>query len=215
MTDDLSPDPLHLAELIAARICHDLSGPIGPMAGMLELAREDPDAAEEALAAANEAAASVIARLRLLRAAWTGDCVAMDVRAIGTLIHSGLARKRVTIDLSGIAASIFAPVTARLLLNALLLGSEGLPGGGTLTCAGHPDGDILITIAGPRAAWPSGLAACLANPAAAWGMLDDPRRLQVPFIALLASRPGPRLSLLFGATAAGAPPPLLISHPGT
>ena len=234
MTDGMLPDPLLLAELIAARICHDLSGPIGPMAGMLELAREDPEAAGEALALVTETAAALIARIRLLRAAWGGDCGALDVEAIGALVASGLGRKRVTIDLSGLARSgdlsglartgdlsgpartghgqpPLAPATARLLLNVLMLGTESLPGGGTLACAGELDGDILITITGPRAAWPAGLAACLADPGAAGPMLQDPRSLQVPLIALLASRPGPRLSLLFGAAAGETAPPLLIS----
>ncbi len=208
------PDPLYLAELIVARLCHDLSGPIGPLAGMLELALEDPDAAEEALAVMQETAAGLIARIRLLRSAWTGDCGAMDSAAIGVLVTNALARKQVTIDLSGLAAQPIPPATARLLLNVLMLGTESLPGGGTLACAGAPDGDIVISIAGPRAGWPPGLAACLIDPAAAWRLLEHPRDLQLPLVALLASRPGPRLSLLFGAATAGGPPPLLISHRG-
>lgn len=210
MPDETRPDPLRLAELLAARLCHDLSGPIGPMAGMLELARDDPEMAEEALAGAADSAASLAARLRLLRAAWSGDGGPMDAATLGALFAGGLASRRVRADLSGLAPAPIAPATARLLLNALLLAVDGLPGGGVIACAGEPDGDILITLCGPRAAWPTGLAACLADPAQAAAMLENPRQLQIPFTALLASRPGPRLSLLFAA--ADSPPPLLISH---
>ena len=205
-------DPLQLAELIAARICHDLSGPVGPMAGMLELMQEDPDTAEEALSIITQTAESLVARLRLTRAAWTGDGCEMGVAEIGTLVTDGMARKRVNIDLGGLpASSTFSPQTGRLLLNVLMLGVESLPGGGVLACAGEPDGDMIVTIAGPKAAWPPGLAAGLANTASTMELPDSARNVQMPIVVLLASRPGPRLSLLFGA---GTPPPLLISSGG-
>jgi histidine phosphotransferase ChpT len=212
MSEIPSADPLRLAELIAARICHDLSGPIGPMTGMLELAQEDPAAINEALSAASQSAASLVARLRLLRCAWSADGGPMDTDTISGLAAAGLSRKRLALDMTGLADAIFPPSTARLLLNVLLLAAEGLPGGGTITCSGQPEGDILTLIDGPRAAWPPGLAACLANPANVFQLPEDPRAIQVPFIALLASRPGPRLSLLFGGGNPAAPPPLLISH---
>lgn len=219
MTDGMQADPLHLAELMAARLCHDLSGPVGPMAGMLELAREEPDAATEALAVVSESADGLVARIRLLRAAWGGDCGAMDIEAIATLLAAGLARKRVGLEVSGFAGpapagEILPAATARLLLNVLMLSVESLPGGGTVNCARQPDGDIVIRIGGPRAAWPAELALCLADPAAAGRMLQDPRGVQAPFTALLASRSGPLLAMLFAAGPAGAAPPLLISHRG-
>ncbi len=226
MTDGTHADPLHLAELMAARLCHDLSGPVGPMAGMLELAREEPAAAAEALAVVSESTDGLVARIRLLRAAWGGDCGAMDIEAMSALLAAGLAHKRVGLAFSGFAGPApadarlaptpadarLAPATARLLLNVLMLGVESLPGGGTVTCARQPDGDIVIRIDGPRAAWPAELALCLADPAAAGRLLQDPRGVQAPFTALLASRPGPLLAMLFAAGPAGAAPPLLLSH---
>ncbi len=217
MIDGMSADPLHMAELMAARLCHDLSGPVGPMAGMLELAREDPSAADEALALASETADSLIARIRLLRTAWGGHCGAMDIKTISDLVSAGLARKRVRLEFSGFSRPaagdpLLAPATARLLLNVLMLGMESLPGGGILACAMQPDGDIVIHIAGPRAAWPAGLALCLADPEAAGQMLQEPRGMQASFTALLASRPGPRLAMLFAAASPGTAPPLLITH---
>ena len=219
MTNETSANPLRLAELMAARLCHDLSGPVGPMAGMLELAQEDPSAAEEALTAARETTDSLVARIRLFRAAWGGDCGPMEIAAISALVANGTARKRVSLEMSGFtgpapANAPLAPPMARLLLNVLMLGVESLPGGGTLACARQPDGDIVIRITGPRAAWPDGLASCLADPAAAARMLQDPRSVQAPLTALLASRPGPRLTMLFSAGVADPAPPLLISPRG-
>ena len=159
MTNETSANPLRLAELMAARLCHDLSGPVGPMAGMRELAQEDPSAAEEALTAARETTDSLVARIRLFRAAWGGDCGPMEIAAISALVANGTARKRVSLEMSGFtgpapANAPLAPPMARLLLNVLMLGVESLPGGGTLACARQPDGDIVIRITGPRAAWP-------------------------------------------------------------
>ena len=212
MPDESLPNPLQSFELMAARICHDLSGPIGPMAGILELAREDPDTAEEALDLALQSTAGLVGRIRLIRAAWAGDCGTMDIKTIHEMLTAGLARRRLSIDFSRLAPAPLAPATARLLLNVLMLAAESLPAGGTLACAGQPDGDMIVSIAGPHAGWPAGLAACLANSQAAGRVPAEPRGMQFSMLALLAARPGPRLSLLFGL--ADAVPSLLISHPG-
>ena len=65
-------DSLRLAELLCARLCHDLSGPLGALIGVLEIAREEqPDS--ETLALAEETAVELTQRLKLLRAAWGQD----------------------------------------------------------------------------------------------------------------------------------------------
>ena len=46
-------ETLRLAELLCARLCHDLSGPLGALIGVLEVAREEqPDSERTANAAA-------------------------------------------------------------------------------------------------------------------------------------------------------------------
>ena len=42
-------DPLRLAEMLAIRLCHDLSSPLGTLMGALELASEDVESSAEAL----------------------------------------------------------------------------------------------------------------------------------------------------------------------
>ena len=64
-------EALRLAELLCARLCHDLSGPLGALIGVLEVARDkQPDS--EALALAEETAVQLAQRLKLLRAAGAG-----------------------------------------------------------------------------------------------------------------------------------------------
>jgi hypothetical protein len=115
---------------------------------------------------------------------------------------------RVSIDASAMAPdTVFVPPSARLTLNLLMLASESLPAGGTVSLAGSPD-DLLITIAGPRAAWPVGLAGCLADEATAFAALTGARTLQMPLTALLAHGTGVRLSMLLALQPDGGAPPL-------
>ncbi len=78
-------DGLHLAELLAARLCHEVSGPAGTLAGAVEIARTEPGSAAEALDIAAQAAAGLAARLRLLRAAWAGAAEELDIAALRAL----------------------------------------------------------------------------------------------------------------------------------
>jgi histidine phosphotransferase ChpT len=205
-------DPIRLAELICARLCHDLSGPLGPLLGLMEVARDDPGAAGEALALAADAANTLGKRLALLRAAWAGDGGPMAVAELQALAEGLPGGARIVLNISSLAPRpAFAPPVARVVLNLLLLGAEALRGGGTLHLSGAPDGDLLVRIDGPRAAWPAGLAGCLVDEEAAWTALDDPRALQAPLTALLARQAGVRLSMLMPSGIAGGVPPLLLS----
>ncbi len=206
---------LRLAEILAARICHDLSGPIGTLMHTLDLAvREDDASRAEALHVANAAATALARRLRLLRAAWVGS-TALTVTELRTLAE-GLPARRLRLDWDGVDPTVrFAPEGARLVLNVLLLGAESLPDGGELTVSGDPAAEMLVTIAGPRAAWPRGLAMFLNDNASAWAALleadatEAARALQAPITALIAHEAGLRLSFLFAAATQSCPPLLL------
>jgi hypothetical protein len=84
--------------------------------------------------------------------------------------------------------------------------------------SGSPAHSILMTISGPRAGRPAGLAIWLNDEAAATqAMLADARRLQGPLAALLARGLGLRLSMLMSAGPMGEAeilPPLLLSLRG-
>ncbi|MGA3400138.1 MAG: histidine phosphotransferase family protein [Acetobacteraceae bacterium] len=200
-------DPLRLAELVCARMSHDLGGAIGTLAGALELA-EDPAVAAEALALANQAATELRQRLELQRATWGPTQGPLDLAALRRLAEGLPHGRRCTIDFSGLPDdTAFSPPFARVVLNLLLLAGDALNGGGAVTLAGSGT-DLIIAIAGPRAAWPTGLAGCLAGEAGAWAALRDARSLQMPLTALLARSLGLRLTLLMPGGPGGPAPPL-------
>ncbi len=200
-------DPLRLAELVCARMSHDLGGTIGTLAGALELA-EDPSLAAEALALANQAAVELRQRLELQRATWGPTAGPLGLAALRSLAEGLQHGKRCTLDLSALPEdTVFSPPFARVVLNLLLLAGDALNGSGEVTLAGIGT-DLVIAIAGPRAAWPSGMAGCLASEAAAWAALRDARSLQMPLTALLARALGLRLTLLLPAGPGGPAPPL-------
>ncbi len=200
-------DKLRLAELVCARMSHDLGGTIGTLTGALELA-EDPAVVTEALALARQAATELRQRLELQRASWGPTADALDLAALRHLAEGLPHASRCTIDFSALPEdTVFAPPFARVVLNLLLLAGDALNGSGEVTLAGSGT-DLVIAIAGPRAAWPSTLASVLASEAAAWATLQDARSLQMPLTALLTRSLGLRLSLLMPAGPGGPAPPL-------
>lgn len=204
---------LQLAELLCSRLCHDLSGLLGSLIGVLEIAREE-QAESETLAVAEETAVELTQRLKLLRAAWGQDSEPLDLLQLQTFADSLSASRRLRLDLVGMQPeAVFSPAAGRLILNVLLLAAESLPGGGIVALSGSPASNLLVTIAGPRAAWPPGFGACLTDEAAAWAAAISARHLQAPLTALIARQHGIRLSMLMPAGAGNdaALPPLLLS----
>ncbi len=208
---------LRLGEMLCARLCHDLSGPLGALIGVLELAREkQPD--NEALALAEDTAVELAHRLKLLRAAWGNGDEEMDVPRLREFVDTLSSSRRVRVDLGGLAPqAVFPGPAARIILNLVLLAAESLPAGGVVALSGSTDAGILVTMCGPKAAWPAGFAAWLQDDAAAWeAMRANPRRLQGPLTALLARSFGLRLSILMATgsmSETDISPPLLLSFP--
>ena len=203
---------LRLAALLAARLTHDLSGPLTGLGAALGEAARDP----AALGLARDAALVLRQRLALVRAAWgdeTPTIVAATLRDLaGGLPNAG----RLQLELAALAADTpFAPAAARVVVSAMLLAAESLSGGGMVALAGDPAGTVVVTIAGRRAAWSPGLGAMLANPHLAWEAVDalEPpaglRGLPAALTALLAQAAGVRASLLLAGATEQAPPLLL------
>ncbi len=200
---------LELASALCARLCHDISSPLGTLSGTLELANEEPEHAEEALALAGESATYMISRLQLLRAAWAGDCGAMNRSRMGELA-AGLP-SRVKAELDELSPGPFGAPLARVLLNLLMLGAEALPMGGVVALSGEPASGIILTVEGRSVRWDAGLAGALLDPPSA--PATDPRTVQMPLTARLAHAAGLRLSFLTAATQGPNSAPRLLLAP--
>jgi hypothetical protein len=186
---------LSLIELVSARLWQE----INPLA----------DSLDQALAGrgdVREAAYSLLAGLRLRQAAWTQPHAPLPLGQL-TALARGLP-DRAGLDTAPLdPKTVFSPEAGRIVLNLLLLGAHSLPGGGIILLAGSPD-DLFIRINGPAAAWPVGLALCLADEAAARSALTEPAVMQMALTALLAHASGCRLSVLMSPRP-GAEPPML------
>lgn len=205
-------DGLRLAELLATRLCHDLSSPLNGLSAGLAEAVGNPENAADGLTLAQDATRVAVARLFLLRAAWGEPSESLDRNALHRLC-AGLPGRRIHVDLSGIAETVtFSPQDGRLLLNILILCAESLPRGGTVMLQGDAQRGVIAMIDGPQAAWPEGLPGLIAAPESALAQLRDmsPRTIQGPLTVLMAASAGQRVSLLLGA-AAETTPPLLVS----
>ncbi|MDR3539157.1 MAG: histidine phosphotransferase family protein [Acetobacteraceae bacterium] len=199
-------DALRLAESLCARICHDLSGALGTVGGMLEMMQASGAAEDEPLTLASESAAALQQRLELLRAAWGATPRPLSLAALRALA-AGLPRARkLAIDLDGVRAdSGFPPEAGRAALAFLLLAADSLPLGGRIALAGVPD-DLIVLIEGPSAAWPSGFAACLRDETAIQAAFADPRGLALPLAFLFARSANMQVSLLLAAVGTAPPP---------
>jgi histidine phosphotransferase ChpT len=209
----IARDGLRLAALLAARLCHEVGGPVGTLAGAIEIARSEPASAAEALDIATLAAGGLAARVRLLRAAWAGAAEETDVGGLRALC-AGLPRQ-VHVDFDGLPdAHSFSAAAVDMLLNVLLLAAESLPKGGVVIVGEAGPETVMVVPQGQNAAWPPGLAAWMADPLTAWRAVANatPRRLQGPLTALMAHAAGARLSFALAAGAEAAPP-LMVRFP--
>ncbi|WP_161539658.1 histidine phosphotransferase family protein [Paramagnetospirillum kuznetsovii] len=131
-----STDDLFLAELLCARLCHDMAGAVGAAAAGAELLEDGYDAEAAQLVSASASGAS--ARLRFFRAAFgpagseqpaaaVRDLTAGYLRAVASSGNADLA-----LDWN-CAPQRLSGETARLLLNMVLLARDALARGGKVT----------------------------------------------------------------------------------
>lgn len=214
----ISPEgetPLHLAMLLAARLCHDLSGPLLGLSGALELAQEgDPTMGEDSspLAIASTATSQAVARLRLLRAAWATDPAPLDPASLTRLAEGLVNRHRIRLNLDRMAAAALPPGPGQVLLNLLLTAARALPSGGEISVISTPEQDLLLRVGGPGAAWPPLLIRALAAPEEAMRQASA-ADIAIPLAIWQARAAGLDLRLLLAAGTGAMPPPLLLGLP--
>jgi histidine phosphotransferase ChpT len=148
---------MDLATTLCARVCHDLAGAAGALAGTLDLAAEDGD--PEALALALCCANDLSARLRLLRAVWGRDGALPDLAALASGLPGG---EKLQVSCAALSPRL-DDAWQRLAAMLLIAGAAALPRGGRIAVSGGVEAGLVVAVEGPAMAWPAGLLRCLAG----------------------------------------------------
>jgi histidine phosphotransferase ChpT len=189
-------DGLKFAELLCARVCHDLAGPVGAVGTGAELlAEEDMGAgmAGEALSLLASSAATAGSRLRFLRVALGSGAAAMTSSQLRELAVNFLASPvsgseglRVDWQEDG-EAGMWNSGPAKLLLNMIVLARDCLPRGGAVLVRTQADGQCMVVSAEGLGAVPGASVAALT--ASGLDALDA-RGIQGYYTSQLAKRLG-------------------------
>ena len=182
----MESNALRLSEMVCARVCHDLGGLIGTLAGTMQLVSEERGG--EAVAVACEATDLLSNRFRLLLATFGPVSDALDAPGIASLA-AGLG-ERLRVDVSRLGPGPLAGEQVRLLLAMLLLGTEALPLSGTVQLSKESGGVLRVAALGPRAAWHPCVIQGVAGAAP-----TEPGRLLAPLCALFARAAGMTLAV--------------------
>lgn len=169
-----------LAEALASRLCHDFAGLAGTVAGLLELAEQQPP--EEALAMAREASGQLVRRLRVVRAAWGGLAAWPSAGLAAPMADLATRELRIELDAETLRQGR-RPACGRLLLNVALVGQELLRGRGTVSFCSETPGLAAVTLSATRQGGP------------AWCRLQaadtiEPRLFQQAWTAIVAASCG-------------------------
>lgn len=190
-------DFLQLAELLCARICHDLSGPVGAAAAGAELFEDMAPAPDpETMALVSGAASGAVARLKYFRAALGPAASTPQSSVVLTELIEAYLATQVSAASPGLVLSWPAAPTAldgasaRLLLNLVLLAKDALPRGGRITVA-VDNGLPRVTAWGEPASLADEARQVLVEGQPAAG----PRGAQAELARILAERLGARLSI--------------------
>lgn len=199
---------LSFAEAAVARVCHDLSGPVGTMLNVLGLLEQGGETAAEAAQIALEAAAQLTARLRLAKLLW-GQAGPASSREVSAMVLPPGGAGRFRLDVEDLADVRLEANESRLLACLTLCAAERLQGAGQIMLAGDPRREVLVRITGPKAQW-GDLPLLVARPAAAADGADAHSAV-ARLLVLLVARHNARVSFLLESGASGGPAPLLLS----
>ncbi|HEV2303586.1 MAG TPA: histidine phosphotransferase family protein [Stellaceae bacterium] len=135
---------LRLAELLAARLCHELAGPLAAIGNGVELiAEEGPEAAADAVSLVADSARRATTRLQFYRFAYglgpSSTLAGAPPHALAECLFDGT---RISLDYSEDARA--QPASwQKLACNLVLVGAEALGRGGRLALAVGPAGPEL------------------------------------------------------------------------
>ena len=179
-----------LAELLCARLCHDLAGAVGAVSAGAELLAEEGPAspmAAEAVSLLADSAASMTARLRFLRLALgvSSASAPNEARALAVaFLEKGYPQGEWKLDWPMGQAAAASPDQAKLLLNLICLAQDCLPRGGVI--AVRPEETVLVAARGETVTVSDSVQGLAATDFASLG----PRSGQGAYAGFLAVRLG-------------------------
>jgi histidine phosphotransferase ChpT len=174
---------LRIAELLAARLCHELVSPIGAINNGVELLEDDPDFAADATGLIAQSAIQATRRLQFYRVAYGSTApiaVALGRKSMLDLFADG--------KIACVWPEASAPDQIKLVCNLFLVAAEALPRGGRLTLVTADP--VEISAEGEGARLPAHLPDALLGTLAADAI--DARSVQAAFSGALAARAGLR-----------------------
>lgn len=149
---------IHVLELLASKICHDLISPVGAVANGVEFLEElEIEGADDILGLINFSAKQGSAKLQAYRMAYgaggaDSSIKPEDVHKIfGSFIALDEKVKQDWDPYAPLGPEDRPPAFGKILMCALLLCTEALPKGGTVGIQGDGDAAVLITAKGEDA----------------------------------------------------------------
>ena len=131
---------LRVSELLMARLCHDLAGPIAAIGNGAELLEDDdPDFARQAAALIGDSAATASKRLQLLRFTYGFTAGALAGPAPHLLATQYFSGGPIACDYAEVVRGL-EPAWQRLGCNLLMIAAEALPRGGKLALTAEGGG---------------------------------------------------------------------------
>jgi histidine phosphotransferase ChpT len=180
-----------LAELLCARLCHDMAGPVGAAAAGAELIADmEGDVDSETVSLVSASAQAGAARLKFFRQA-LGPAVAgmVSTQQLRDIVAAYLESQASAVAGIGMDWQVSVPglagEDARLLLNFVLLAKDSLPRGGTVRVS-TPGGAVSVAAFGVPVELPAEARAVLADGEAP----SSPRGAQAALTRLLAENEG-------------------------
>lgn len=140
-------EPLDLAALLCSRVCHDLISPTGAIVNGLEALEEDGDAETKtfALDLIKKSAKAASARLQFCRVAFgaAGSADArIDTRDAETMTRGFIEDDKTRLTWN-VPRLLLPKNRVKLLLNMLVIATQTIPRGGTLTVDPVGEGETM------------------------------------------------------------------------
>jgi histidine phosphotransferase ChpT len=201
MSGPVSLEPLELAALLCSRVCHDLISPTGAIVNGLEVLEEDGDEETKkfALDLIKKSARTASARLQFCRIAFgaAGSAGAQVDTGDAETMARGFIEDEKTKLTWNVPRALLPKNRVKLLLNMLVIATQTIPRGGTLTVDAVGEGETTgfrIVAAGLNARIPQHLAMLLEGSSESGAV--DAHAIQPFYTGLLARACGVGVGLM-------------------